>query len=180
VRGAAATDYGTIDQVESRVFTDVFGVPDPGMEARQGALAEYTGNPPNRIWDGSSKTLMVSECAGRPESYVLRSRMTAAQFANYTDDEIIEVDGRFMADDGIGWADPDTGFEVKGFSEDGAEMFGARMINGINAGEAFSFPRGGAQFLFADGSVHFIDDNIDPWVYVSLCTRAGGEVVEDY
>ncbi len=180
VVGAAASDYAAINQVESRVFTDVFGVLDPGMAARQGALTEHESTPPQRISDGLSNTLLVSECAGRPESYVLESLMTAAQFASYTDDEIIVVDGQYTSDDGIGWADPDSGIAVKGVSENGTEVFGARMINGINAGEAFSFHNGGAQFLFADGSVHFLNQDIEPWLFVSLCTRAGSEVVEGY
>jgi prepilin-type processing-associated H-X9-DG protein len=44
----------------------------------------------------------------------------------------------------------------------------------INAG---SFHPGGANFAFADGSVHFIKDSINMIVYQSLGTRGGGEVV---
>jgi prepilin-type N-terminal cleavage/methylation domain-containing protein/prepilin-type processing-associated H-X9-DG protein len=36
-------------------------------------------------------------------------------------------------------------------------------------------PRG-ANFLFGDGSVHFLTNSIDPFTYQSLCTIAGGEV----
>ncbi len=36
---------------------------------------------------------------------------------------------------------------------------------------------GGVNFLFGDGSVHFIKDSINGSVYHSLATRAGGEVV---
>jgi hypothetical protein len=38
---------------------------------------------------------------------------------------------------------------------------------------------GGVHHLFGDGSVHFLADKISAAVYVALCTRAGGEVVED-
>lgn len=34
---------------------------------------------------------------------------------------------------------------------------------------------GGANFLFADGSVHFLDENIDMLVYQRLSTHQGGE-----
>ena len=40
-------------------------------------------------------------------------------------------------------------------------------------------PRG-ANFLFGDGSVHFLSSNIDPNTYQYLTTIAGGEVVGDW
>ncbi len=39
---------------------------------------------------------------------------------------------------------------------------------------------GGVNFLFADGSVKFISNNIDANVWVALGTRAGGETVSDF
>jgi prepilin-type processing-associated H-X9-DG protein len=39
----------------------------------------------------------------------------------------------------------------------------------------YSFHDGGALFAFADGSVHFLADDIPVWVLASLTTRAGGE-----
>ena len=36
---------------------------------------------------------------------------------------------------------------------------------------------GGANVLFADGSVHFLKQTINPLVLAGLCTRAGGEVL---
>lgn len=36
---------------------------------------------------------------------------------------------------------------------------------------------GGGNFLFADGSVHFVSQNIDVIVYNAAATRAGGEVI---
>jgi prepilin-type N-terminal cleavage/methylation domain-containing protein/prepilin-type processing-associated H-X9-DG protein len=39
---------------------------------------------------------------------------------------------------------------------------------------------GGVHFLFGDGRVRFVSENINPVTYQSLATRAGGEVVGDY
>lgn len=39
---------------------------------------------------------------------------------------------------------------------------------------------GGANFLFGDGSVHFIANSIAPATYSALGTRAGGEVIGQY
>ena len=44
-------------------------------------------------------------------------------------------------------------------------------INGFGSGHP-----GGAQFALADGSVHFINQNIDPAILTGLSTREGGEV----
>lgn len=176
VRGAAATDYGAIAQVDRGVYTDLFGTPDPGIAARQGILAERQSTSPQQISDGLSNTLMLAECAGRPTAYVLRSQMSASQFARYSEDEIVQVAGQLVVDDGVGWADPDSGFGVEGVTEDGVELYGLRMINGTNAGEVYSFHPSGALCLAADGSVRFLDEQIDAWLFIALCTRAGGEV----
>ena len=40
-------------------------------------------------------------------------------------------------------------------------------------------PRG-ANFLFGDGSVHYLTNGIDPVIYQALCTIAGGEVTTDW
>jgi prepilin-type processing-associated H-X9-DG protein len=40
-----------------------------------------------------------------------------------------------------------------------------------------SLHRGGCNFLFADGSIRFVKETINPQVFSYLATRAGGEVV---
>jgi prepilin-type N-terminal cleavage/methylation domain-containing protein/prepilin-type processing-associated H-X9-DG protein len=44
----------------------------------------------------------------------------------------------------------------------------------------YSFHTGGANFLFGDGSVHFLSSGIDPKTYQYLSTIAGGEVSTNY
>ena len=41
-------------------------------------------------------------------------------------------------------------------------------------------PGRGANFLFGDGSVHFLTSGIDPYTYQHMCTIAGGEVLGDW
>ena len=43
---------------------------------------------------------------------------------------------------------------------------------------AFSWHSGGAQFSFADGSVHFLSENIDAQIYLRLGSRNDGQPVE--
>ena len=44
----------------------------------------------------------------------------------------------------------------------------------------YSFHPSGANFLFGDGSVHFLSSNINPTTYQALSTINGGEVATDW
>ena len=44
----------------------------------------------------------------------------------------------------------------------------------------WSMHLGGANFLFVDGSVHFLSMNIDPYTYQYLMTIAGGEIANGW
>jgi len=178
--GAAAGDYGSINEVKKRVYTDVLGQPDPGSSARSGLLSKFVKNPISRASDGTSNTLYVAECAGQPEVYIAGGRMTMDDFANYGDDKVAQFDGSLVPVDGTGWADPDCGFSINGATSDGLDRYGPKMINAINVSEAYSFHAGGANFAMADGSTHFINESIDAQTFVALCTRAGGEVNGEY
>ena len=50
-------------------------------------------------------------------------------------------------------------------------------MNCTNDSEIYSFHTGGANVVFADGSVHFLKANIDLCTLAKLITRAGGEVI---
>ena len=50
-------------------------------------------------------------------------------------------------------------------------------INCSNHQQIYSFHPGGANAVFADGSVHFLQEGISIRVLAALVTRAGGEVV---
>jgi prepilin-type processing-associated H-X9-DG protein len=66
---------------------------------------------------------------------------------------------------------------IRGSSADGTTLPGPCAINRTNDQQPCSFHGGGANFLFADGSVHFLRAGTDIRVLAALATRAGGEVV---
>ncbi|GAB5406334.1 MAG: DUF1559 domain-containing protein [Aureliella sp.] len=177
VVGAAAGDYGSINEVKSKVYTRVLGRADaPAVSQREGVLAKSKPNPMRNIIDGTSNTFMLAECAGQPNVYTSQGPMSPEMFALYDDDKVINHGGRFVPADGTGWADPDCGFSINGASANGLQKYGTTMINAINVSEVFSFHNGVANFVAADGSVHSISSSIDTETFVALCTRAGGEI----
>jgi prepilin-type processing-associated H-X9-DG protein len=115
------------------------------------------------IRDGSSRTIMVVECGGRPTVYRNRSANSA-----------------ILNDQGIGWADSEGPFSLDGSSSDGSlEGCGAACafaINKRNDNEPYAFHPNGASFLFADGHVRLLDADIGLTVLAALSTMNAGEI----
>jgi len=109
------------------------------------------------ITDGTSKTLLIGEDAGRPD--------------RYTDGHLGDETGKQIpVGAGTAWADPDSGFTANT----------EPIINHHNDSEIYSFHPGGAQFCFADGSARFISSSLETVVGIALITRAGGEMTTDF
>lgn len=119
------------------------------------------------ITDGTSNTIMVVECGARP--LVFRNRSADSSLSN---------------DQGIGWIDSEGPFSLDGALPDGSsEGCGVNCnvaLNKKNDNEPYSFHTGGANFLFADGHVQFIRDNIPIVTLAALLTMNAGEVIADY
>lgn len=180
VTGAAAGDYGSVNEVKKKVYTDVLGVPEPPSSARAGVLSKAVKNEIRDVTDGTSNSIMLAEAAGQPTVFTADGPMNAARFALYTDDKIVDLGGTYAPADGTGWADPDGGFSINGATADGLTKYGPFMINRINVSEVFSFHTGGAMAALGDGSVRFLSENMDTLVFVAACTRAGGEVLGEF
>jgi prepilin-type processing-associated H-X9-DG protein len=112
------------------------------------------------ISDGTSHTILLAECAGRPTLWRAGK----------------PVPGVWLT--GGPWASRNLLFG-RGATQDGAAFFGECAINCTNDREVYSFHAGGANAVFADGSVHFLKNAIDIRVFAQLVTRAGGEVVSN-
>ncbi|QDU54752.1 DUF1559 domain-containing protein [Aeoliella mucimassa] len=123
-----------------------------GLE-KEDTLIEPPKLTTSRVTDGLSSTLMVIECSGRG-------------------------------------ADVNSSGEVK--SLNGAWALGGNITHikkGINDEvppevwedeRAFSDHPGGVTALAADGSVHFLTDEMEPKILRCYCSRDGGEVVEAF
>jgi prepilin-type N-terminal cleavage/methylation domain-containing protein/prepilin-type processing-associated H-X9-DG protein len=110
------------------------------------------------ILDGPSYTILIAECAGRPQLW--RTGNT--------------VDGLVLS--GGPWASRNL-LWGRGATADGTAFFGPCAVNCTNDREVYSFHRGGANVALADGHVRFLSTSIDIRVFAKLVTRDGGEIV---
>jgi len=127
------------------------------------------------ITDGTSNTTMICEVAGRNTLYRIGRPVPLSD---------PEAQAAFVAAGG-NWAD----------FVNGENWFTGRRADGTNTGNggecaincsnaqsvgAYSFHVGGAFFLFADGSVHFINQNVDGATLASLITREGDDIAGEF
>ena len=80
---------------------------------------------------------------------------------------------------GSAWADRDNEYITHGAQPDGSgSQPGPCAINCDNDNEIFSFHSNGANVLFADGSVHYLNKDLKIRIVGRLITKAGGEVIK--
>jgi prepilin-type processing-associated H-X9-DG protein len=144
----------------------------PANSNLRGVLTE--GNKPNPmslILDGTSQTVMLLECAGKPMRWILGRHVPPNHGGG---------DGNVGGGAaGSAWAGPFTDIGGRGHQYDGITTPGPCMINCSNQPGAgvYSFHPGGAHMLFADGSARFVRQSIAQYVFYSLFTRSGGETL---
>jgi prepilin-type processing-associated H-X9-DG protein len=100
----------------------------------------------------------MAECAGRPQLWQGRKPVTN-----------VWLSGGPWASRNLLWG--------RGATPDGTAFYGPCAINCTNDREVYSFHTGGANVVFADGSVHFLHAGLSIRVFARLVTRAAGEVV---
>ena len=138
------------------------------------AVFDGGGNRYADITDGLSNTAMVSECANRQQLWKRRTQVTSTVAENNPCGSGIPgcVNG------GI-WADWNKNMRIDGAAHDGNASSGGRCaINCTNQWEIYSMHTGGANCLFADGSVRFLKESLTYPVFAAMITRAGGEIVD--
>jgi prepilin-type N-terminal cleavage/methylation domain-containing protein/prepilin-type processing-associated H-X9-DG protein len=108
------------------------------------------------ITDGTSQTILYSEDAGRPQLWHRGRRVVGTLIA------------------GGPWAARNLIWGVR--TEEDPPPWPCAM-NCTNDREVYSFHPAGANAVFADGSVHFLNAAMSIRILAALITRAGGEVV---
>lgn len=118
-----------------------------------------TPTPPTRpddVTDGLASTIVLVEDAGRPKFY---------------DKGLVDTGYPANAER---WADPDNTIYLQAWQ--GSTLSGT-CVNNNNGNEIYSFHIGGSNYLFGDGSVHWINQNIKPKTFRALFTRQANDVV---
>lgn len=152
---AACADYAGILQIDPALVT--LKLIDPAG-SYDGILQVNRTTRIADISDGTSNTILMAECAGRPTRWQKGKVVPGPSLS------------------GGPWASRALLFG-KGSTLDGSTSFGSCAINCTNNREVYSFHSGGANTVFADGSVHFLRDNIGIRIFAKLVTRAGDELI---
>jgi prepilin-type N-terminal cleavage/methylation domain-containing protein/prepilin-type processing-associated H-X9-DG protein len=166
----AVTDYAPCSAINQGSIT-FFGYPATATSLMlvsamrpdaQGAGLFLIGYPQMKanavtaIRDGTSNTILLCEDAGRPERHV-----GGLQVANDLNDGA--------------WGHHENDFGLDGaVSKTDPTSPGNCVINCHNDNEIYSFHSGGANFVFADGSVRFVRETINPQTLAALITARGG------
>jgi prepilin-type N-terminal cleavage/methylation domain-containing protein/prepilin-type processing-associated H-X9-DG protein len=134
-----------------------------GPGGYQGALEQNVLTPITAITDGTVNTILLTEDAGRPQWW-RAGRLDLSRVVN-----------------GCGWCGFNNSLSIQGSADDGRVRPGSCALNCTNDGEVYSFHPGGANAVFADGSVQFLRAGMSIRALAALVTRAGGEIVpEDF
>ena len=158
----ATSDYEVMTAVKTNVVSpERYSNP----EAAKGLLDKDYVTRSRQVTDGLSKTLLVVEAAGKPNTW------RAGKLAS-------NPLGQMIYGQGISWADNLGPFKIDGFNQAGTARASAGAglaMNATNEGECYSFHPGGANVVFGDTSTRFIAESIDISTFCGLITRAGGE-----
>jgi prepilin-type processing-associated H-X9-DG protein len=128
------------------------------------------------VSDGLSNTILVVECAGRPNLYQ-NGRLVPDGATPKTWSGAASVTRPFPT--GGVWASHLKGFLIDGAQVDGNTAIrpGVCSVNCSNDNEVYSFHPGGAHALMTDGSVTFITESLPIEHLAALVSRNGSEVV---
>jgi prepilin-type N-terminal cleavage/methylation domain-containing protein/prepilin-type processing-associated H-X9-DG protein len=166
----AATDYSSVNAIKNFVALNCTGYVTSNKNDPRivGALTRDIVTKITAISDGTSNTIMIAEDAGRPQFYAGGGAAMAPS--------VIAAQGLVQKEGG--WADPNAAFSIDGANPDGS-VPGPCPVSCSNNSEVYGFHTGGANVVFADGSVHFLRSSMNLCTLAALVTRAGGEVIDN-
>ncbi len=169
----AITDYSNVGGVGTQLNAVL---PVRLSDPLNCGILKGTASRLSEVTDGLSNTLLVVECAGRPNLYQ-NGRLIPDGTTKKTWSGSSGVTRPFPT--GGVWASHNKGFLVDGALADGNTLIrpGTCSVNCSNDNEVYSFHTGGAEVLMADGSVRYLSSSVSIDQLAALVSRDGSEVV---
>ncbi len=153
---AAPSDYVAIPTLTGALVPAVF----PEDFDRVSVMPSAAPRRRDDVPDGAANTLLVVEIADKPNHWRGGKRVQVPD----------------TNEDGYGvWASPGNVNSMRGYSWDGTGFPGPCPMNCSNLYAVYAFHPGGSNILFADGTVRFVRQSIDIWVFYAIVTSRGGE-----
>jgi prepilin-type N-terminal cleavage/methylation domain-containing protein/prepilin-type processing-associated H-X9-DG protein len=158
----ACSDYAPARDVHDSLIT--LGLVDPyPVAARAAAMAPVNSTTRiTEITDGTSNTLLVAECAGRPQQWRNGAPLPGSPPARNS---------------GGGWADRGAEFGYRGFNTVTNTRGGPCPMNCDNNGGVYAFHSSGANVVLADGSGRFVSATVNVRIMARLVTKAAGDIL---
>ncbi|MBS0206359.1 MAG: DUF1559 domain-containing protein [Planctomycetes bacterium] len=167
----ATTDYTNVGGIGTNLNKSL---PQPIPSPTSSGILMNSAVSLAAVTDGLSNTMLVTECAGRPNLYQ-RGKMVpdgaTPKSWSGSSTHPFPVGGV--------WASHNKGFLIDGAQPNGYTNStpGTAPVNYSNDNEVYAFHPGGAHVLMADGSVRMVGESMSLYVLCAMATRAGGEVV---
>lgn len=152
VMGVEPNQYRLVMNPENKDQTDL-------LKRTRGAMIANAPTKLDEFLDGTSQTILITESAGRPDSYGLSRSVT-----RYAKDGVIQglttascwadTSGPYVLDLGIA-TDP-----VEGTLQPPQPIFGKGIGETTNKAQPYAFLPGGYQVVIADGSVRYFSSSM--------------------
>ncbi len=162
----ASTDYAAIRGMQSAFITGCApgtATGDSGFFGDFGVNGLADGNRMVDINDGTSNTIMLTEIAGRQQTYAKGKAVTGA----------FGVAPAWQLN--AAWGDFNTNRFLSGYDSTGM-VAGCNCINANNYNSIYSFHTSGTNAAMGDGSVRFIRETIGAPIVAAAITRQGEEI----
>ena len=179
---SSASDYVGVSGINSNLWSTTGpGAILPGGAPDTDGVLSGNQNAGKRkvteITDGTSNTMMIAECAMRPQIWRNGQQVPTSGDQGTTAAYNVTIPG---------WAEGNV-YALRGYVSsinindsvaiNATTSKGSCMINCSNEIAMYGFHTSGANACFADGSVRHLAKSIDAATFAAICTRAGGEVI---
>jgi prepilin-type processing-associated H-X9-DG protein len=178
------TDYNVVSNIDPVKYCSTLDASAPSKRAtdKLAGMVTDTQSTLRKVSDGTSKTIMVIESAGRPNHYV---ENRALKNLIYEENSSLAAPGAAStskpstntqwADRGIHLATEDARIWGLEYTTVASNCSLTKVMNCDNYQGVYSFHNSGANFTMGDGSVQFVTADLEPQVYTSMITRGADD-----